>query len=257
MELDIEEENIIGFYDTEDEENKARYKWEGLELSTIINLYSKMGWKIDDSIKNKEILMDHDTLCVYYQGRLSDVLDKLILVDGDIEFCYGILYLGKQIDETARIHNKFIKRVLQGLKEYELTECLSLMGPDIKKVFVAMWFDDSMKKARESIEKVISDCEYKPMLIDIKEHNNQIVPEIFKEIDDSTFVVADLTGHRGGVYYEAGYAMAKGKQVILCCKDGETTHFDVAQINTIYWKDEDDLYERLIKRIKATIVENR
>ena len=90
----------------------------------------------------------------------------------------------------------------------------------------------------------------------MKEHNNQIVPEIFKEIDDSEFVIADLTGHRGGVYYEAGYAMAKEKTVILSCRDGENTHFDVAQINTIYWQNEDDLFERLIRRIKATVGEN-
>ena len=36
--------------------------------------------------------------------------------------------------------------------------------------------------------------------------------------EESAFVIADLTGGRGGVYYEAGYAMAKGKQIILSCK---------------------------------------
>ena len=54
-------------------------------------------------------------------------------------------------------------------------------------------------------------------------------------------------------YYEAGYAVAKGKDLILCCKDGENPHFDVAQINTIFWKDEQSLKDKLVRRIRATI----
>lgn len=116
-----------------------------------------------------------------------------------------------------------------------------------------MNFDDSMKKARNAIVDAIKSFNYDPMLIDNKEHNNQIVPEIYKEISDSIFVIADLTGQRGGVYYEAGYAVAKGKDLILCCKDGENPHFDVAQINTIFWKDEQSLKDKLVRRIRATI----
>lgn len=253
MELDIADDELLRLSDEDD--YKLRNQWEGLDIKIIIDIYSRMGWKLDEDIKNKEIKRDNKTLSVYYNSTLSDVIEKLKTADNDIEFCYGILYLSKQVNESDRIYKRFIKKVMVGLKEYDLAKCLSLLGPDKKKVFVAMWFDDSMNKCRESIQNVISDCGYKPMLIDMKEHNNQIVPEIFKEINDSEFVVADLTGHRGGVYYEAGYAMAKGKQVILCCRDGEPTHFDVAQINTIYWKNEEDLYERLAKRINATIGE--
>lgn len=253
LELDIADDKLLELNDTENYENKLRHMWEGLDLKIIFNLYSKMGWKIDDRLKNKEISQDNERVSVYYDSRLSDAMEKLKTVEDDVEFCYGILYLAKQVDNPSRIYNMFIKRILLGLKEYNLNDCLSMLGTDVKKVFIAMWFDDSMEEARNSIVNSINDCGYKAMLIDIKEHNNQIVPEIFKEIDESEFVVADLTGQRGGVYYEAGYAMAKGKPVILSCKDEEETHFDVAQINTIYWKDEQDLYNRLMKRIEATI----
>lgn len=138
------------------------------------------------------------------------------------------------------------------LKGYGLEECERMLGNN-KKVFIAMWFDESMNKAKGQIKAAIRSCGYEPMIMDDKEYNNQIVPEIFKEIEDSKFVVADLTGHRGGVYYEAGYAVAKNKELILCCKKGEDIHFDVAQINTIFWENEQQLHARLAKRIKATI----
>lgn len=259
LELEIADNELLALDDVEAEENERelRHRWEMLDIQIVINLYSKMGWKIDDSILKREIMVDDRNLSAFYEYKLADVMEKLKLLDDDIEFCYGILSLAKQIDSSYRyIYQRITKKIFSGLREFELEGCLALLNSDVKKVFVAMWFDDSMKKARENINEAIKSCGYEPMLIDMKEHNNQIVPEIFKEIDDSEFVIADLTGHRGGVYYEAGYAMAKGKTVILSCRNGEEIHFDVAQINTIYWQNEEDLFERLMRRIKATVGEN-
>ncbi|MBR0519746.1 MAG: hypothetical protein IJJ95_00240 [Spirochaetales bacterium] len=84
-------------------------------------------------------------------------------------------------------------------------------------------------------------------------------------------MIADLTGFRGGVYYEAGFARGLGKEVILCCKDKYSIkikydaidkeviengpHFDVNHLNTIYWKSNDleDFKERLKNRIIGTV----
>lgn len=120
-------------------------------------------------------------------------------------------------------------------------------------VFVAMSFGKQMMETRKVIIDVIEEYGYDAMLIDIKEHNNQIVPEILFEIAKSTFVIADLTEHKTGVYLEIGYALAKQKQVILTCKDTDfdSRHFDVSQINIIKWKDKRDLEERLRGRIKS------
>ena len=39
-------------------------------------------------------------------------------------------------------------------------------------------------------------------------------------------MIAELTGNRNGVYYEAGYATALGKEVIVAYREGEKVHFD-------------------------------
>ncbi|WP_059052217.1 hypothetical protein [Paenibacillus senegalimassiliensis] len=121
------------------------------------------------------------------------------------------------------------------------------------QIFIAMSFDNDMKPARQAIMKAVQACMYTPILIDVKEHNNFIVPEIFTEIDKSELVIADLTQQKTGVYLEAGYALGQKKSVILTCKetDFENMHFDVAQINTIKWSDEKVLEERLISKINA------
>ena len=61
-----------------------------------------------------------------------------------------------------------------------------------KKVFVAMWFNESMNDYRNVIKNVISELGYVPMIIDEKEHNNQIVPEILYEIKTSDLLLLML-----------------------------------------------------------------
>lgn len=107
------------------------------------------------------------------------------------------------------------------------------------------------------ISAAITDCGFPaPIRIDRKEHNNQITDEIVAAIRDAEFIVADFSGHRGGVYYEAGFARGLGRPVIHCCRDldFDERHFDTKLINHIKWSSPADLREKLTNRIKATII---
>ena len=128
---------------------------------------------------------------------------------------------------------------------------------DEKNVFVAMWFHEEMSIIDAVISKVIISCGYRPIRIDREEHNNKIDDEIIASINKSKFVICDFTGHRGGVYFEAGYAKGIGLPVIWTCKDNDVDglHFDTRQYNHILWNDGDDLDVKLTNRIKATIID--
>lgn len=131
----------------------------------------------------------------------------------------------------------------------------------IRQGFIAMSFCNETRNIREAFRTAISSCGYIVKVIDEKEHNNQIVPEILYEISRSKFVVVDITVPNYGAYYEAGYAQALGKEVIVCCQETIFTsedkkqkpHFDIAQKSMIVWKDEEDLINRLRRRIQATV----
>ncbi|MBI4800932.1 MAG: hypothetical protein HY796_00225 [Elusimicrobia bacterium] len=68
-------------------------------------------------------------------------------------------------------------------------------------------------------------------------------------------MIADFTGQRGGVYFEAGFAEGLGRQVIRSCREDEKTelHFDVNHYNFIFWNSLEDLREKLKNRIAATV----
>ncbi len=122
----------------------------------------------------------------------------------------------------------------------------------------AMWFHaDVLPLYTDVIQKASRACGYDPLRLDRKEHNNSIDDEIIASLRGARFVIADMTGHRGGVYYEAGFAHGLGLPVIFMLRedDQKDIHFDVRQQNFILWKSDDlpEARKRLENRIRATL----
>jgi len=124
--------------------------------------------------------------------------------------------------------------------------------------FVAMWFDKTMEDIYFStISEGISEAGYKPHKVDQREHNDKIDDEIISQIRRSRFILADFTGHRGGVYYEAGFARGLGLEVIWTCNadDLDNLHFDIRQYNCIIWEKTKltDFKSKIKNRIESVI----
>jgi nucleoside 2-deoxyribosyltransferase len=124
--------------------------------------------------------------------------------------------------------------------------------------FCAMWFDDEVKSAwTDAIEPGIREAGWEPLRVDGVEHAGKIDDQIVESIRQSRFVVADFTGHRGGVYFEAGLAQGLGIPVIWTCRDDciKDLHFDIRQYNCVVWKNDDflDFKSRLTNRIVAVL----
>lgn len=127
-----------------------------------------------------------------------------------------------------------------------------------RQAFVAMWFDASMDEAWRSgfVPGIETGTSIKALRVDLREHNEKVCDVIVAEIRKSSFLVADFTGDRGGVYFEAGFAKGLGIPVIFTCQKGpwvERLHFDTRQYNHIIWETPQDLAARLKNRIAATI----
>ncbi|OGH97284.1 MAG: hypothetical protein A2039_03070 [Candidatus Melainabacteria bacterium GWA2_34_9] len=197
-------------------------------------------------------------------GReLVDILRHLI----DETFIKGNLTLTYKSGEPKPPYK--IQLMPKGLKYLEES------GKNLKsdQCFIAMWFNDEMQNVYSDVinPAIEQGTGYKAMKIDNKEHVNYITDEIIKEIRRSKFMIADLTGYRGGVYYEAGFAFGLGLPVIFTCREDwkdnipdkedktkiiqEGVHFDVKQRNMIFWKkDEPEEFKKaLINRIGAVV----
>lgn len=126
-----------------------------------------------------------------------------------------------------------------------------------KNVFIAMQFGEDNDELKAEIKKGAYLAGYNAYPINEKEYNGQIVPEILHDIEQCKFMIAEMSDGNKGVYYEAGYALGLGKEVIHICKqeviDKGVLHFDVRQVNTIAYNDITEIPEKLRRRIEATI----
>lgn len=146
-------------------------------------------------------------------------------------------------------------------------------------------FDKAIKLSIEFVEPGETIPRYQAVKIDNVEHVNDINDEIIAQIRRSRFMVCDLSGYRGGVYFEAGFAHGLGLEVIYTCRKDwtkeeiltdnsgnevstlfdserrqiavkkEGVHFDLAHRNRIEWEPDklEDFKTKLENRIKAVI----
>jgi len=159
---------------------------------------------------------------------------------------------------------------------WERIDQLKQRHGESRQAFVAMWFSAEMDGLyRNGFAPAIQEAGYEPKRIDCLEHNNKICDQIVAEIRRSRFLVADFTAGsckqcekcelregckekiraRGGVYFEAGFAMGLRIPVIWTVREEQIdeVHFDTRQYNHIVYRMARDLRERLRNRIEATI----
>lgn len=122
---------------------------------------------------------------------------------------------------------------ITGWEKYEEIKKAGLLS---NKCFVAMSCSDDLRDAYDNgIKKAVEEAGYQPIFIEREEHNEKICDLIISKIRECKFLVADVTGQRQNVYYEAGFAHGLDRQVIWTCKKGdiENAHFDTRQYNHI------------------------
>lgn len=112
------------------------------------------------------------------------------------------------------------------LKGWERAEELRKAAVVGSQAFVAMWFHEGMGAAYErGIHPAVEACGYSPYIVNRRPTDKKIDDEIIANIRKSRLVIADLTGLRPSVFYEAGFAHGLGIQLVLTCQRGPRVPF--------------------------------
>jgi len=205
-----------------------------------------------------------DSLLVYLAGKADRYWTPIVF---DKERDYPLLFM-----RDAKDMNSFVISASKDFgyldvqpnetrittKGWERIEHLRSTRPDSRQAFVAMWFDPSMDEVwTKGFVPAIDDTKYyTPIRMKSLEHNDRIDDRIMAEIKRSGLVVADLTGNRGGVYFEAGLALGWGIPVIWTCHKNhlKDVHFDTNHYNYVVWETTDELKSKLEARIRNTVL---
>lgn len=163
----------------------------------------------------------------------------------EFEFHYNELVRDKLLEEATYDCAGFpVLLTGDGWKKLEASG--DAVEPDL--VFVAMWFDTTTDDVwNRGFRKGITDAGYRAHRVDQEPHVERIDMKLLSDIRRSRIVVADATGVRANVYYEAGYAEALGRPVIWTVREDykDKKQFDTRQFRHIVWKDSSDLAKQL------------
>lgn len=224
----------------------------------------------DKSITTKyELLLKH---CIKQENGIEYYLEDLGYNDMNLELLS--LTWCKNEEELEILFRKAIRldhlasddrgsfiiyrRTFDGI---DFVESLGLNN-NSNKIFMAFRFTEDMKKQFElTVKRAVEDAsnnklEAVRVSSSTTDHDTKIDDELIGMLKASKAVIADFTGQRNAVYYEAGFAMGLGIPVIWTCKesDADGLSFDTRQYPHIIWKNETDLYEQVVNRLRAKIL---
>jgi hypothetical protein len=130
------------------------------------------------------------------------------------------------------------------------------MIDDLKqKCFVVMSFSTNRKSVYdEGIKPTVESLGINCYRVDEMAFTTAILQEIQNSIEQSYFVVADISEERPNCYYEIGVAHALGRPVILTKDHMSKTHFDLSGFSVIEYRSPEDLSILLKERIIGSIL---
>jgi nucleoside 2-deoxyribosyltransferase len=135
-----------------------------------------------------------------------------------------------------------------------------------KTVFIAQAFRSELEVLYKNVLKSLIEVKFKlnPIKINDTDPDDPVDVEILKQINQSRFVICDLTFARPSVYFEAGYAIAKGIKVIFTARDDHNSdspkynerkikddkiHFDLRNRQITFWDENNySLFEQELEQ---------
>ena len=196
-------------------------------------------------------------------GDIENVVPLAYAKNSDELIALFTLMTEKKLAKIGILNNesddgKRTVRITLSANGWDLTNTLEDKNKESDRGFVAVWFHDSMNENINAAEEAITESGFRAICIRDEHFSERIMDKALGEIRRSRFVIVDLTGNRGSVFFEAGFAHGLGIETIyVYCEehDGEVTNleFYVKHYQCYKYKTPVDLKETLKAAIAARI----
>ena len=193
---------------------------------------------------------------------------------GDIQTAYPLAYAKNEnefkallrfLDEKKLTQSSFVRDsdvLFVGATlladGWELSNRLEKSNESSEQGFIASWFHETTDESILAIEEAIRETGHEAICIKDEHFSERIMDKALGEIRKSRFVVVDLTGNRGSVFFEAGFAMGLNIEAIYVYKDtpeeGSPLDFYVRHYQCYKYSSPNELKEILKAAIQARIV---
>lgn len=190
-------------------------------------------------------------------GALPPALEKITIVERDQNRVHSL----RHTMELFIGNHRGVRVLGDGRWGYYLPVGVAA-DENINHVFVAMSFDPAQDDIFYfGIQRPVIGAGLLCERVDKAAHyRGSIIERIKKQIETAKLIIVDLTGSRPNVYYEAGYAAARGKEPLFIVNETEVTpdkplQFDIRSDRCVFYRDVDDLRDKLAREINQALTE--
>lgn len=230
----------------------------------VLNLQLKLGKNVLRGAAQALRNCEHAIVVLsqaYTQSKwLQRELNALVYIDQEKDDAFILpVLIEKDCEIPALIDDKPLADFTDVDVQDDFDRLLEIIQPQSRNVFVVMTFNNERLNNAYAlrVRPLIEELGYNPLRIDENIHRDKAITEqILLYLEKSEIVLVDLTDERPNCYYEAGYAHALRKEMILTALKGSNVHFDLAGYPLIIWKDEDHL-ENELRRVFKLIEERK
>lgn len=127
---------------------------------------------------------------------------------------------------------------------------------DYDKVFIAMPFkyDEYNLIYNSYIKPILTKMNFEPVRVDEKTTSGDVMECVWKEINESAFVIADVSTANANVLYEIGIAHTLGKEVIILTDCTEEVPFDIRKNRYLNYKTDSEGSIQVMKRTLENVI---
>lgn len=181
-------------------------------------------------------------LKLFSREEIETLNDELAIFKSlrDIYNKHRSLEFAIPLAEEIQLTNSFKKDVSEEIShlKYLMSQVKNTENANTgnKKVFVMIPFQKEFLITYEkAIVPSLEELGCKVNKADDLHTVNHIIADIYKQIVEADFLVADTTGRNPNVFYEIGYAHGQNKSVILLAQRAEDIPFDLRSIRHIIY----------------------
>lgn len=165
-------------------------------------------------------------------------------------------YLMSMIPIITDMIDETIGRLRAGPEEPPEIQPQLQVDADVRKgyAFIAMpivvgdpQWDDELDAIKDAAQR----CGIHAERVDEPQSNERITDRILESIRKAEYVIADLTGARPNVFYEAGYAQGLKKTPIYVAREDTKIEFDLKDYPVIFFRGVKELKDRLEERLRG------
>ncbi|HYJ85290.1 MAG TPA: response regulator [Pyrinomonadaceae bacterium] len=194
--------------------------------------------------------------------RTLEFIERIHLRDFTVSIVYLTYYSGEDVHQQAMEAGAFA--VLQKPLNIYDAEFIQLLRDALaeskrrkrgargkRQALVLMPFAEEFDEVYSTVKEVFEHLGYRCERMDDIQYVGNVMTMLYEKLEESEFIIADITGNNPNVFYEIGYADALSKIVIILKHESSTAPFDVHVRRSLIYEDTAQLKEALTTMVKA------